>query len=77
MTENKSGIHSIISTPATCNMVQLIAVARMYREKMVTDYIRLFDGCKILDIGCGTGEYIHHIRQHCKDFEYYGFDGKG
>ena len=77
MAENKSGIHSIISTPVIYNMIQWIAGAKMYREKMVTDYIKPFDGCKILDIGCGTGEYIYHIKRHSKDFEYYGFDGEG
>ena len=49
----------------------------MYRETMVRDYIKPFDGCKILDIGCGTGEYVHHFRRHCKGFEYFGFDGEG
>ncbi len=77
MAENKSGIHSIISAPWVYNLVQWVAGAKMYREKMVADYIKPFDGCRVLDIGCGTGEYIHHLRQYCKDFEYYGFDGEG
>ncbi|MBS1686154.1 MAG: class I SAM-dependent methyltransferase [Bacteroidetes bacterium] len=77
MAENKSGIHSIISAPWIYNLVQFVAGARMYREKMVSDYIKPFDGCKILDIGCGTGEYVHYFREHCTGFEYYGFDGEG
>jgi 2-polyprenyl-3-methyl-5-hydroxy-6-metoxy-1,4-benzoquinol methylase len=77
MAENKSGIHSIISAPWVYNLVQWAAGAKMYRETMVNDYIKPTDGCKILDIGCGTGEYIHHIARHCRDFEYYGFDGEG
>lgn len=76
MAENKSGIHSIISAPWIYNLVQRVAGAKMYREKMVTEYIRPFEGCKILDIGCGTGEYVHHIDNHCKNYEYYGFDGE-
>jgi SAM-dependent methyltransferase len=74
--ENKSGIHSYISTPWVYNLVQWAAGAKMYREKMVADFIKPFDNAKILDIGCGTGEYIHHISGHCKNFEYYGFDGE-
>ena len=77
MAENKSGVHSIISAPWIYNMVQLIAGARMYRNTMVRDYIKPFDGCKILDIGCGTGEYVNHFYDYCKSFEYYGFDGEG
>ena len=77
MAENKSGIHSIISTPWIYNLVQFVAGAKMYRNTMVKDYIKPFDGCKILDIGCGTGEYIDHFYNYCKTFEYYGFDGEG
>jgi SAM-dependent methyltransferase len=77
MAENKSGLHSIISAPWIYNLVQFVAGARMYRNTMVKDYIKPFDGCKILDIGCGTGEYVDYFSKYCKDFEYYGFDGEG
>ena len=76
MAEKKTGIHSIISTPFIYNLVQFVAGAKLYRERMITNYIRPFDGCRILDIGCGTGEYVDHIKNHCKNFEYYGFDGE-
>ena len=77
MAEKKSGIHSIISIPWIYNLVQRVAGAKLYRDNMVKNYIKPFDGCKILDIGCGTGEYIDHFYEYCKDFEYYGFDGEG
>lgn len=77
MAENKSGVHSIISTPWIYNMVQFVAGAKLYRDTMVKDYIKPFNGCKILDIGCGTGEYVNHFYQYCDNFEYYGFDGEG
>ena len=77
MAEKKSGIHSIISIPWIYNLVQRVAGAKLYRDNMVKKYIKPFDGCKILDIGCGTGEYIDHFYDYCKTFEYYGFDGEG
>jgi 2-polyprenyl-3-methyl-5-hydroxy-6-metoxy-1,4-benzoquinol methylase len=77
MAENKSGVHSIISTPWIYNLVQFVAGAKMYRNTMVKDFIKPFDGCKILDIGCGTGEYVNHVYDYCSTFEYYGFDGEG
>jgi SAM-dependent methyltransferase len=58
-------------------MVQFVAGAKLYRDTMVKDYIKPFNGCKILDIGCGTGEYVNHFYQYCDTFEYYGFDGEG
>ncbi len=76
MAENKSGLHAIITLPRVFNFIQWLAGAKMYRNKMLQDYIKPFDGCRILDIGCGTGEYIDHLDDFCKEYEYYGFDGE-
>jgi SAM-dependent methyltransferase len=74
--ENKNGIHALISSPRIYNLIQWAAGEQLYRNRMVRDYIKPFDGCKILDIGCGTGGYIHHIDNYCNNYEYYGFDGE-
>lgn len=76
MAENKRGVFGSISLPNVYNLVQFVAGAAMYREAMVRDHIRPFDGCTIVDIGCGTGEYVEYIAKSCRDFEYYGFDGE-
>jgi SAM-dependent methyltransferase len=76
MAENKSGIFSIISSPRVYNLVQLLAGERIYRDRMVRDYVKPFDGCRILDIGCGTGGYVNHLDRYCKNYQYYGFDGE-
>jgi SAM-dependent methyltransferase len=74
--EDKSGFKSIISFPWVYNVIQLIAGARMYRSRMVQKYIKPFEGCRILDIGCGTGEYVGFLDDNCKNYEYYGFDAE-
>ncbi|MFN8276923.1 MAG: class I SAM-dependent methyltransferase [Chitinophagales bacterium] len=76
MAEKKSGLHAIISTPFVYNLVQWVAGARLYRERMTANYIKPFEGCRILDIGCGTGEYVEYFDKRVKQFEYYGFDGE-
>lgn len=76
MAENKRGMFGSISIPSVYNIVQFVAGADMYRNAMVRDHIKPFDGCTIVDIGCGTGEYVEHIARHCRSFEYYGFDGE-
>lgn len=76
MAENKRGMFGSISIPSVYNVVQFVAGADMYRTAMVRDHIKPFDGCTIVDIGCGTGEYLEYIARHCANFEYYGFDGE-
>jgi SAM-dependent methyltransferase len=76
MAENKTGIFSIISSPRVYNLLQFVAGETIYRNKMVKQYIKPFEGCRILDIGCGTGGYINHLDRYCKNYEYYGFDGE-
>src|SRR4051794_38036752 len=75
--EDKKGLKAVVSIPAVYNIVQLLAGARMYRTRMVQDYIRPFTGCRILDIGCGTGEYVEVLDKSCTAYEYFGFDGEG
>jgi SAM-dependent methyltransferase len=74
--EDKSGLKKIISRPAIYNLIQWAAGARMYRNRLVRDYIKPFEGCRILDIGCGTGEFVEFIGLHCSKFTYFGFDAE-
>lgn len=43
-----------------------------YRKKFVNEYIKSFDGCKILDIGCGPADILRFIEGI--DIDYTGFD---
>lgn len=76
MNGDGGGPKRILSRPAMYNLLQLFAGARMYRSRMVRDYIRPFEGCRILDIGCGTGEYVEVLDRYCATYEYSGFDGE-
>ncbi len=76
MAQNKKGLHAVISWPWVYNTFQWIAGASLYRKRMVRDFIKPFEGCRILDIGCGTGEYVKCIKNECKNFEYHGFDSE-
>lgn len=76
MHEDKTGLKRIISVSGVYNVIQLLAGARMYRTRMVRDYVKPFDGCRILDIGCGTGEYVEFLDRACTRYEYYGFDAE-
>ena len=76
MHEDKSGLKRMISAPAVYNLVQFAAGASMYRNRMVRDFIKPAANDRILDIGCGTGEYVKFLDRHCPSYEYYGFDGE-
>lgn len=74
--EDKSGLKRLISFGWVYELVQFVAGANIYRTKVTRDYIKPFEGCKILDIGCGTGEYVRFLDKFCRQYEYYGFDSE-
>src|SRR5438270_3312465 len=76
LAEDNGGLKRIIGVPVVYNLVQFVAGARMYRKRMVRGYIKPFEGCRILDIGCGTGEYVEFLDRYCSKYEYFGFDAE-
>jgi len=74
--QDKSGLKRLLSLPAVYNLLQFAAGAKLYRTRMVRDFIKPFPGCRILDIGCGTGEYVDIIDRFCTDYTYCGFDSE-
>lgn len=67
-------IVNIISSPIVYNAIQFFAGEKIFRKRLVRQYLKIRDGFKILDIGCGTGGFCKYITEY-NDIEYYGFDG--
>lgn len=44
-----------------------------YRE-LISKWIGLTDGMKILDVGCGTGAFTYYLAKSTKNCNYYGID---
>jgi len=70
MTQITSGIHSLLSSPIIYDISQSIMGAHRLRTNFVTEFIKPFDGCTILDIGCGTADILSYL----PTVAYTGFD---
>jgi 2-polyprenyl-3-methyl-5-hydroxy-6-metoxy-1,4-benzoquinol methylase len=67
-----TGLKSILSSPLFYNIfIKIIGKKGKFAE-FVTNVVRPFSGCKILDIGCGTGHIITYLPDSIG--EYVGFD---
>jgi SAM-dependent methyltransferase len=66
------GVLSILQHPKLYNFLQRLLYRSDSSDRFLHDAVQPFDGCNILDIGCGPGRlllYLHHdINQ------YHGFD---
>jgi SAM-dependent methyltransferase len=61
MAQITSGFRSVLSHPTVYDFVQNVLGARKARKELVRKYVRPYDGMKILDIGCGTGEILEYL----------------
>lgn len=65
-----TGYRSILSHPLIYSAFQYVMGAEQGYLNFVKDYIRPFDGCVILDIGCGPGDIVSYL----PEVNYWGFD---
>lgn len=70
MAESTTGIWSVFSNPAFYEWFQSVTGARRDQKKIIADYVKPFPNCRVLDIGCGTGETASNLPQAY----YVGFD---
>jgi len=71
MTQITSGFRSIFSHPAIYNLAQRMVGAEKARHILVRDFFPPMHGLRMLDIGCGTAEILHHLPE---EMYYFGFD---
>lgn len=70
MAQITSGIRSILSSPRVYDAFQAIMGADRARNRIVQDFIRAKPGDRILDLGCGTADYLAFL----PDVHYVGWD---
>lgn len=74
MAQITTGIRSILSHPTIYNIVQRIVGERKPKSTYINKHVKPFDGCRILDVGCGTGEMFPYVKQACSNVNYTGID---
>ena len=68
--EKNSGLHSLLSSSSVYNFFQSMIGSDATRRQVVTRFIHPRPGDRVLDIGCGTGEWYPLLGP----VDYIGFD---
>ena len=70
MSQNTSGIRSILSLAGGYSLLQRVVGADRSRRILSESFIRATPGMRILDIGCGTGDILDYL----PEVDYLGVD---
>lgn len=68
--EKNSGLHSLLSSSSVYNFFQRMIGSDATRRQVITRFIHPRPGDRVLDIGCGTGEWYPLLGP----VDYIGFD---
>lgn len=71
MAEGNVGLRSVLKFPSVYELYQSLVGTRRARDRIFYTYARLPEGCKLLDIGCGSGELLDYLPEHV---QYTGVD---
>jgi SAM-dependent methyltransferase len=71
MAQITTGIRAVLRHPLVYETVQFLAGSKGFRDFWAKQLIRPFPGARILDIGCGPAEILHHLPH---DVVYVGYD---
>jgi len=65
------GIRRILEFPTIFEFFETLVGSSSLRRRYANEYIKPFEGAKILDIGCGSGSIIDYLPEK---IEYFGYD---
>lgn len=71
MTHRTRGLYRILERPADYEFFQKMLGARRARTRFVREFLRPFDGARLLDVGCGTASLLDYLPD---GVDYTGFD---
>ena len=61
MSEGNTGLRSILKFPSVYDLYQSLVGSRAARDRLFRTYVSFPDGCKLLDVGCGSGEFFEYL----------------
>ncbi|MBI2610933.1 class I SAM-dependent methyltransferase [Candidatus Kaiserbacteria bacterium] len=66
MSEGNVGIRSVLKFPSVYDLYQWLVGSRAARDRLFRTYVSFPEGCKLLDIGCGSGELLEYLPSHVR-----------